>query len=960
MQHDRADNPYHSYMVEASAGTGKTYISTHRYLHLVAAHAPIAEIIAITFTDKAAIEMRERVVQLASDMSTNHERQQEFDQQMHAFHQQLDFAAKEPKPGQQVANEILQQSQRMRIKTIDSLVQEWLILLASKQLHKSLHYPLVVLEPDEIQDIKREVWDKLWRKSLHDDAHAILASEEPIASIQQRVEALLSKRGVGLAEIETQYVEHQVARDADAKTASYLDNLNSKGRAYIKLASHFGRLYQEHKQALGKYEFDDLLASLHHSIHADAGVLYELQHHISHMLIDEFQDTNDTQWEVFQPICAELMAGDNLIATKHGIRSTVFMVGDKKQTIYAFRGANPKIMNHAADSLPHIKHAALQKNYRTTTHLIDFYNQLFPNVKLKDFREHTSACEDTSDSAIKIVNINKQDKQTKQQTVEIEAEYVANQIQATLAQGDVSAEDICILYRGKNYADTFAAALAKRGIPYNKNESKSIHIYQAITDLIALCKWLLVPKDTCALLTVVRSQGASINAALAARSNDYQTILAQLKDRRLASHLSYLCANRHLPAYELVATALFKYDFLARYRDESAQHNAIKFLDMLVEMAAKGISSLAAVGCKLAKNLEFQGLRPSNAVSLMTVHKAKGLEFRDVYLVQTGDCWAKTDKYWHVDDGQIKYIGTSAKRPKELTAMLNASKQRCVANEETRLLYVAMTRAKHSLTVTGVEQTKQPAFLPSIRQTAEQAGFSCHTEEVCPPSQQRTARQPTDESSPMLDTSTYLVMVSKSIATLPATDDKPTMPEDSSPKANSSSMPAPIAARNSQNTEIKTLRSSARQTTKLRWTQKSLQGIYVHKMLERAANHLPYHDSSYWQHLVSGIISATSDKLLAQANESISAFVASNTWKELFSDVCWLKTEQRVSGFKDNTFTHGIIDLLLCYPHSRLLVVDYKTSDAPIYHGQLARYEAIIKAMYPSHKVNAIVVVVPL
>ena len=939
MQHDNPDNPYYSYMVEASAGTGKTYLSTHRYLFLVATHAPIAEIIAITFTIKAATEMHERIVQLASDMRTNKEQQQKFDQQMHDFYQQLNFDAKPPKLGLQVADEVLNQSQRMRVKTIDSIVQEWLLLLASKNIHNDLHYPIMLLEPDEAQDVKRDVWDKIWCESLHDE-HDLLASE-PLASIQTRVEALLSRRS-GLTQIGAQYVEHNAEHPADIEMISYL---NKKGRSYVKLAEQFRRLYQEQKQSLGKYEFDDLLGSLHHSIHTDAGALYELQQHISHLLLDEFQDTNDTQWEVFKPICTELMAGDNLIFNKHGIRSTVFMVGDKKQTIYAFRGAKPKIMEHAANDLQTIKHASLQKNYRTTAHLINFYNKLFPNINLKNFQEHTAARADTGDSEIKIVSINTRAKKTKQQTLEIEAEYIAKQIRAALDNGGSSEEDICIMYRSSRYADTFAAALAKQGIRYSKHESRNIHAYQEVADLIALCKWLLIPQDICALLTIVRSQGASIKETLAAHSDDYETILMQIKDRQLASNLLCLCNSNYLPAYELVATALFKYDFLANCHSNSAKHNAINFLDMLIEMAAKGIKSLASVCCKLEKDLDFHSYKPSNAVSLMTVHKSKGLEFPQVYLVQAGDEWTKSDKYWHIENEQIKYIGTSYKRPKALTAMIKSRKQWRNENEETRSLYVALTRAKNNLTITGVEQTKQASFLPVIRTTAEQCGFSCQSEEISISGQQ---------SNDTDDISDCMVMVSKfaPTSTVPATDKDPV--------PNPTSMPVLVTSRNLQNTEIKTLRPSATPTPTLHWTQKSLQGIYMHKMLERAANNLPYRDPKYWHSLVRGIVSSNSSTLLAQADKSVATFIASDTWNKLFTDACWFKTEQRVSGFKDNTLTHGIIDLLICYPQSQLLVVDYKTSEAPTYHGQLSRYEAIIKAMLPSYKVSTRVVVVPL
>ena len=126
---ENPQNPYISCIVQASAGSGKTYQLSRRFLYLVAAGAEPSEVLTITFTKKAAQEMRQRIIREASDILKNPARAQEFDQEIKVFYENHMSSASDttspPKTAIDTAHEILSQTQSLKVSTIDSLFNEW-------------------------------------------------------------------------------------------------------------------------------------------------------------------------------------------------------------------------------------------------------------------------------------------------------------------------------------------------------------------------------------------------------------------------------------------------------------------------------------------------------------------------------------------------------------------------------------------------------------------------------------------------------------------------------------------------------------------------------------------------------------------------------------------------------------------------------------------------------------------
>ncbi|MDE3269125.1 MAG: UvrD-helicase domain-containing protein [Pseudomonadota bacterium] len=939
----KACDPYESFIVEASAGTGKTHLLIHRYLALVAAHAPLAEIITVTFTVKAAHEMQERIIALANDLLHSQDKQTDFNSALTKFHQQAQFTVQEPKNAEAVAREVLSQSQRMKVKTMDSLWQEWLTLLASYDLQQEIKHPITILDAEEIEDIREKAWDKLWQQLKTEKLGAEVLQDNTITNVRERVESLHEYRQT------YRYVEHSEHSD-DAQAREAYHYLNRKGRGFAVIAERLEKLYAKHKRS--KYEFNDLLNAMHRVINHNPEAQYVLEQRVAHILLDEFQDTNDQQWEVFKPLCLELMSGDNLTHSRRGIRSTVFIVGDKKQSIYTFRGTNPKIMTTAARDLSGLQpqHLALQGNYRSAPHLIAFFNQAFPKLQLADYQTHTA--EQTDQPSVINVAMHEQSdkKQSKDELVRLEADYVANKIQALLHTKELREQDICILYRNHTHADKFAEALTSKGIKHCKHDDIHLLEHQEVKDMVALCRWLLFAEDLQALLTVLRSQGVSEEEVLAlaadttAQSMRSTLILAQLKDKRLAANLQLLQQQSHLPAYRLIAEAIYRCNFIAAYSQEHAKFNIVYFLETLTSLASKGISSLAMVCAKLDKNFATDSYKANDAVSLMTMHKAKGLEFPCVFLVQVGDDWTKTDSYWLRQTETIKYIGTgndpACKRPAALTAQIKASKQHRTAHEELRLLYVAMTRAKNYLMLSGADKH----FLANIHSAITAQKDTAFSKEHTP---DPTVANPAPN---------FVVMASKSA---PDTSTLNTSVAHDTELDHDRPTPLPASSPASR-PDVKLFRASAKPAKPLQDKSllHTLRGVYAHKMLERAANAKPYTDSSYWQALLnSAAVIGISDDTRQKTDNAIAAFINSSQWQDLFANALWFKTEVRISTLNADELLNGIIDLLVCYPANKMLVVDYKLGDIKdSYTEQLKRYAAAIKCIYPDRQVKTKVI----
>ena len=453
-------NPYRSFVVKASAGTGKTYLLSHRFLHLVAAHAPVSEILTVTFTKKATQEMRERILSLAETLvhegAEKGEIAKAFDTEMARFHRSCAQALPPPLKASQVGMEIVSQAQSLKVTNIDSLFYEWLTIFASYGY--DIPYPFRVIDKEESNSLREQAWEIFWEGFTDKDNDLI--KDYGVYDIRSRIEIFKPYW--------QEYEKHPVPENS--LTAEKIAEVNREGERFFYLAKKYESILAKLKKSQSKLEFSDLLFYVSKILAEDDGALYFLHQKISHLMLDEFQDTDYRQWQIFNTLSQELLAGENLTRDRHLIIPSVFIVGDSKQSIYGFRGASPDIMQQAEGDLkkfsPQI--ATLEKNYRSQKHLVDFQNLIFPHFCLDDYQPQTADTQESEGEIILALHKCEESK-SKQEKRAQEAAYVASHV-SYLLQQNISASDICILYRNATHAQIYADALQTAGVKYRKLE----------------------------------------------------------------------------------------------------------------------------------------------------------------------------------------------------------------------------------------------------------------------------------------------------------------------------------------------------------------------------------------------------------------------------------------------------------------------------------------------------------
>lgn len=296
--------------------------------------------------------------------------------------------------------------------------------------------------------------------------------------------------------------------------------------------------------------------------------------------------------------------------------------------------------------------------------------------------------------------------------------------------------DFALLYATATHAHTYENALRSLQIPSRREERRGFFDRQEIRDSVALFRWLALPADTASLCSVLKSPFCNVSdrtlQKLIHGGHDKtqderklcaptQDILSRLEafDLKLYALLTRLSEGEQASScFDIFSDWLIKTNGAAKYESlfgelegPLAKANLLKFLELLRHFEAKGVSSLHDVLVNLTELAQDDetgsATIATDAVHLMTAHKSKGLEFPVVILVDTVSDWYRSESHWVRSSEPGKegfyYIGTKDERPEEEPQIQSAIKQNEWAQrrEKARLLYVAMTRAKQHLVLTG-------------------------------------------------------------------------------------------------------------------------------------------------------------------------------------------------------------------------------------------------------------------
>ena len=410
-------------------------------------------------------------------------------------------------------------------------------------------------------------------------------------------------------------------------------------------------------------------------------------------LIDEFQDTDKIQYELI-----------NLFSSS----SNRFIVGDPKQSIFGFRGAVPQIFKSL--QISHTK-SVLTYNYRSDYRLINFYNELFKIIIKQSYEEMNFVSTVDNKAVVKEVIysvINKGDNR-----ILIESDSVAKKISQLIASGNKN-KDIAILLRSKSNIDSFESALSQLSIPYYSSEEAGFYRYQEIRDIVSLLKYIVNENDKISQACVLRSTFAGatdtelfnhyVKQDSAGLIDDYLQFVSTLREKSLSLNplellLYILNETIYWPSMLALAEGQKKYDSIIKLIEIFSQlqlqgkdlSEIISFLDLNYEENTEGLSQLE--------------LDETDTVKILTVHKAKGLEFPVVILADINHGMGGGAETVNYSDKYGIIVRNKAVRSSIWKDMVSEQKD-LTFEEEKRLLYVAMTRAREKLILSVCSDTR--------------------------------------------------------------------------------------------------------------------------------------------------------------------------------------------------------------------------------------------------------------
>ena len=580
--------------VLAGAGSGKTRVLTTRIYHLVRQGVPPERILAVTFTNKAAREMRERVRHM--------------------------LGAEEPAPLRGAGTGL------PFVATFHGLGRE---LLES--------YGTVIGVPRYFS-----VYDR-------DDSEKIIANA-------------LKTLDVSTKELSPRAVMGRISR-AKGAGLSVQEFYEKHARTSFgnRIAAEAWRRYEKELAAEKALDFDDLIVKPVRLLEEHADIRAAAQERWRYIHIDEYQDTNELQGRL-----------TNLLAEKH---RNLFVVGDIDQTIYTWRGATIENLLEFEKTYPGAETIVLEQNYRATKNLVEAANAIIEQNKNR--KEKRSTTQNAAGAPIVVHAA---------LSAETEARWIARKMRALLRDG-IAPEEIAVLYRTNFQSRALEEGCLREGVPYKLLGTKFFE-RKEVKDALA---WVRLALDPSRQADKVRAAGSPprgigkvLLAKLAAGQREALKPAERVKVEAFERVINELAQSAEtLMPSEFVRLVVEKNGMKQKMWEEGSEEDRERFenVEELASVAARydgtpGKDGIAAFLADAALSGEQDELdrTEKRGVNLMTVHAAKGLEFRIVFV--SG-----------MEEGLFPHegMGGSEERDEE---------------EERRLFYVAVTRAKERLFLT--------------------------------------------------------------------------------------------------------------------------------------------------------------------------------------------------------------------------------------------------------------------
>jgi ATP-dependent helicase/nuclease subunit A len=817
---NNSSNTSRSIHLSASAGSGKTRALKDRYLTLLDALAGlnlnIDQAVAITFTDKAAAEIKERVLRDLPEAMLKkiiRGRQDLRISTIHSFCMNLlkrypleaglppDFGVLDARDQahkvQKAIDDTLEESAgnravmdplrtftaddlvdciaallsiRSRIKRIeidaggpgelagrlrsgmgaDSADKELTRLLESPEWRSQFRYMELLLksQPDYYDECKAREHALLAETTDPDTA---LRAVESLSSLYFNKDGAVCKKayipkngyqGKDRSGYENGFFEIQ------SMLQEFL-NLHARiraGREAESLLALFERAqekYQFLKLREALLDFDDLEIYAYGLLQGleSPAILYWLDRKILHFLVDEFQDTSDIQWSILNRLTEEIFAG---YGADKKMRPTLFVVGDEKQSIYRFREANYRLMESVRkrieENLPEASREilTLDRNFRSAPEIVHTVNQVFGALWGPSYKPSEAERKEHQGS-VRLIEI--APASAENPSMPDEAEVLAREIQSFIARRIIVYErsadaaggwkerragygDCAVLIQTRTRLKRYETALQARNIPYRVVGGIGFYEEDEIEALLNVLFFLWHPDDTLSLAAALKSPlfGCSDRDIYDLMKNN--GIVDGLKEQRPGDWRllqDWMNLAGLVPLAALVHRIIRDTAAYVRFGKRSAQaiFNIDKFLDTARDFDQRGYTTLQDF-VEWVKNIRRTEQREAAAdmnlphfegcVSIMTVHKAKGLEYPVVFLAgmnqKTKSLSSGPLVMVQDDQGAVRMAVRGSGNP--VYDELWTREREELVREHQRLLYVAMTRARDHLVMIGTRDGERP------------------------------------------------------------------------------------------------------------------------------------------------------------------------------------------------------------------------------------------------------------
>ncbi|WP_407412585.1 DNA helicase Rep [Acinetobacter sp.] len=603
-------------LVLAGAGSGKTSVITRKIAYLVQqCGIPAYKITAMTFTNKAAREMKERVSKLLSR----------------------------------------EESKGLSVSTFHTF---GLNLLRLELKHTPLKNNFSILDAD---DCKRILMDLMHRDNLSG-----AESKDLIAKAMKKI---------------SDWKNDLIAPEQAHTTCETQEDVQF---------AHLYQLYERNLRAYNAVDFDDLIVMPTRLLQDNAEVRDKWQNRVRYLLVDEYQDTNTAQY-----ILVKLLVG---------VMGQFTAVGDDDQSIYAWRGAKPENMAQLKEDFHNLKVIKLEQNYRSTSRILKAANSVIENnphifdKKLWSDKGHGEE--------IRVITCRNDDDEAER--------VVKDLITHKLMQGK-SWKDYAILYRGNFQARVLETQLRQMQIPYKLSGGQSFFARAEIKDVMSYLRLIINPEDDSAFLRIINTPKRAIGPVTLEKLGLFaqetnQSLLAASGDQRLSLSLPKKATSQLLEFYEfldgftrnlleddepvpIIRQMMNEAGYIDYVKEQAATPAQEKTKLDNIEVLYSSIQSLINRAEDVdEKNIESvirkmvlldmleqqQEEQDTDKVNLMTLHAAKGLEFPYVYMIG-------------LEEEILPHKNSIAAETVE---------------EERRLMYVGITRARQGLTLTLAEQRK--------------------------------------------------------------------------------------------------------------------------------------------------------------------------------------------------------------------------------------------------------------